>query len=386
MILFDLTKTQPRGNSKYHGGGKYGVVFFKSYAIHYPKDIIAYYDKNNYIDESVLKVINDNHIQTYYKNEENIDTIISRLDCIVYSPLYSGDYRKARIAVVTIHGLRLLEMPYDRYEYCFKDKRNVIQTILMKLGLNELREMIIDKWYSPKHICHERKICSYDNVKFITVSNHSKSSLLNFVPTLRKEDIKVFYSPSTVDDSIDISDYVNPYGRYYMLVSGNRWLKNPVRAIKAFDELFSERSYLDFKVVITGLDSLSSLALDVKNKNRFICLGYVSETQLKCLYHHAYALVYPSLNEGFGYPPLEAMHEGCPVISSAIASIPEVCGDAVLYFNPYLIEEIKMRILMMEDRTIRNDYMIRGGKRQSYIQQIQDRHLEELCEYLHSIK
>ena len=94
------------------------------------------------------------------------------------------------------------------------------------------------------------------------------------------------------------------------------------------------------------------------------------------------ALVYPSLNEGFGYPPLEAMHEGCPVIASAIASIPEVCGDAVMYFNPFLISEIKMRILQMEDSSVRTNYVQKAIDRQIIVEKKQKADLDALCEYL----
>jgi glycosyltransferase involved in cell wall biosynthesis len=63
-------------------------------------------------------------------------------------------------------------------------------------------------------------------------------------------------------------------------------------------------------------------------------LGYVSDGELRALYEQAACLVYPSRYEGFGIPPLEAMACGCPVIASRAASLPEVCGDAVLYVDP----------------------------------------------------
>jgi glycosyltransferase involved in cell wall biosynthesis len=63
-------------------------------------------------------------------------------------------------------------------------------------------------------------------------------------------------------------------------------------------------------------------------------LGYVPDAELNVLYRHAAWFVFPSLYEGFGLPALEAMANGCPVIAADAAAIPEVCGDAALYFDP----------------------------------------------------
>jgi glycosyltransferase involved in cell wall biosynthesis len=69
-------------------------------------------------------------------------------------------------------------------------------------------------------------------------------------------------------------------------------------------------------------------------------LGSVSRDELVSLYRRAAALVFPSLYEGFGLPPLEAMACGCPVAASAVASLPEVCGDAAVLFDPYEADKI----------------------------------------------
>jgi glycosyltransferase involved in cell wall biosynthesis len=63
-------------------------------------------------------------------------------------------------------------------------------------------------------------------------------------------------------------------------------------------------------------------------------LGFVPDEDLNVLYRHAQWFIFPSLYEGFGLPPLEAMANGCPVLAAHAASIPEVCGDAALYFDP----------------------------------------------------
>ena len=76
----------------------------------------------------------------------------------------------------------------------------------------------------------------------------------------------------------------------------------------------------------------------VVNKEKFHFLDYVDYATLENYFNDAFCFVYPSLNEGFGYPPIQAMKYGTPVIASAISSIPEVCQNAVCYFNPFSME------------------------------------------------
>ncbi len=92
--------------------------------------------------------------------------------------------------------------------------------------------------------------------------------------------------------------------------------------------------------------------------------GYVPDAQLEVLYQEARAYVFPSLYEGFGLPPLEAMAKGCPVISSDRASLPEVLGSAALYFNPE--DEIQ---IITKIREVLNDENLRSNLIESGLEQ-----------------
>ena len=93
-------------------------------------------------------------------------------------------------------------------------------------------------------------------------------------------------------------------------------------------------------------------------------LGYVDDEDMPVLYNLADIFVYPSLYEGFGLPPLEAMACGCPVISSNISSIPEVVGDASLMIDPYNIEELAKTIYeVLTDNKLREDKIRKGLER-----------------------
>ena len=94
------------------------------------------------------------------------------------------------------------------------------------------------------------------------------------------------------------------------------------------------------------------------------CLGYVTDAELRALYSQAACLVYPSLYEGFGLPPLEAMMCGCPVVASRAASLPEVCGDAAVYCDPHDPVDIARRIEeVMSNETLRAGMKSRGYQR-----------------------
>jgi glycosyltransferase involved in cell wall biosynthesis len=89
--------------------------------------------------------------------------------------------------------------------------------------------------------------------------------------------------------------------------------------------------------------------------------GPVSDAELKALYEHAVALAFPSLYEGFGLPPLEAMACGCPVLAARAAAIPEVCGDGVSYFDPSDGADIERSLREMVEEPGRRDALRAAG-------------------------
>lgn len=381
-ILFDLSKTQPLGNFKFHGGGKYGIEIFKRLAEYNPECLAAFYNDSIFIAPEIKEIVEKKEIPAFLLKDSTIVDVAKKNDWIIYTPLFDKyilDNESVKF-IVTVHGLRSLEMPSDDYESLYAYNRSFISRLLISSGLQKIRKKYKERYIRNKTISLYTKLFQSRHAVIVTVSEHSKSSIMNFFPFVDEDNIKVCYSPSTIRNDALIRN--NQYGKYWLLVSGDRWQKNALRAIKAFDDLFSDRPNLKGVVLITGISNLDNVRLQIKHKERFICMGYVDEKQLKQLYQNAYLFVYPSLNEGFGYPPLEAMNENCPVIASAISSIPEICGDAVLYFNPYLISEIKMRIIQMENKEIHDFYSKKGKERQSSIEIRQKNDLDKLCHFI----
>ena len=128
-------------------------------------------------------------------------------------------------------------------------------------------------------------------------------------------------------------------GEPYVLAVGNlEPRKNLARLIEAFAAIASEPG-ITAKLVLVGKSkgqdaSLARLVEQRGLRERVVFTGFVEEDQLVLLYNRAALFIYPSLYEGFGLPPLEAMACGCPVVASNVTAIPEVLGDAALLVDP----------------------------------------------------
>ncbi len=145
----------------------------------------------------------------------------------------------------------------------------------------------------------------------------------------------------------------SPAARPYVLCVGNvKPHKNIQALIRAFGEIQSERE-VDLVIVgrkegfLAGDSAVLETAGVLEGRVHFT--GLVSEELLRRYYAHAEALVFPSLYEGFGFPPLEAMASGCPAVVSRAASMPEVCGDAAIYCDPLSVEDIADKIKLALD-------------------------------------
>ena len=116
---------------------------------------------------------------------------------------------------------------------------------------------------------------------------------------------------------------------------------------------------------------------------RHIDIPFLSESDLEQAYHHAYALVFASYFEGFGYPPIEAIKHGTPVVASNVTSIPEILGEAGVYFSPFYPADLYRALrLVIENRDIRKSEIERQvGK----IRQRQQEDLHKLVDQILSI-
>jgi len=167
------------------------------------------------------------------------------------------------------------------------------------------------------------------------------------------------------DEWFSIPALPSPHPRPYVLYVGNiKPHKNLKTLVKAFIAIESRIPH-DLVLVgkkdgfITGDDEVAELAWNLGERIHFT--GRVSDDELKQYFHHAETLVFPSLYEGFGLPPLEAMAAGCPVVVSNAASLLEVCGDAALYFDPYDVNDLSRKLELVLTNSQLRDSLRQSG-------------------------
>jgi glycosyltransferase involved in cell wall biosynthesis len=186
----------------------------------------------------------------------------------------------------------------------------------------------------------------------MTVSRASKKDLLGFFDV---DESKILVIPNGIDPAMTreltreeierVRSRFQLTGRNALFVGNIKPHKNVERLIAAFALLRQDPAFSDVTLIVVGDDISKYPALRRKVEEHGLrthvrFFGFVPEMTLVALYRVADLFVFPSLYEGFGFPPLEAMANGTPVITSRISSLPEVVGDAALTVDPYNTEEI----------------------------------------------
>lgn len=116
-------------------------------------------------------------------------------------------------------------------------------------------------------------------------------------------------------------------------------------------------------------------------------MGTVPYEELRKYYSEAFCLVYPSLNEGFAYPPLKAMSCDVPVIASTASSIPEVCAGAALYFSPTNSDDLANRILQIDiNNELRSWLIYEGRKRLEQLLERQGREIKQELRFIFGVE
>lgn len=175
-----------------------------------------------------------------------------------------------------------------------------------------------------------------------------------------------------VRDPAALADVQRRYGLsqpYLLYLGGINGRKNIARLLEAYALVRRERP--DVTLVVGGVRQWQTTAIDAALERlglrQHVCFpGYIDDGDLPALYSAAAVFVFPSLYEGFGIPPLEAMACGTPVVTSNSSSLPEVVGEAALQIDPLNVDALAAAILLLlADPALREDLGERGRRRAS---------------------
>jgi len=206
----------------------------------------------------------------------------------------------------------------------------------------------------------KKAILSADGI--ICISNTTKKDLLELYNVPEERITVIYLANSLKKENNDTPVFIEPY----LLYIGDR------RSYKNFGlmvEVFSKNEFLrDFKLVCFGGEAFTKAESEMialnKLDNNFIQMEG-NESVMSNIYANALAFVYPSHYEGFGIPLLEAMYYGCPIIASNSSCLPEIGGNAGLYFDPNSSKELAERLKsVIFDTDIKNKLTEKGRLRE----------------------
>ncbi|MBR3971150.1 MAG: glycosyltransferase family 4 protein [Ruminococcus sp.] len=210
----------------------------------------------------------------------------------------------------------------------------------------------------------------------VTVSEFSKSEIIRYFP---QHESKIRVVPCGVDldrfkpcqqpERIpEVKKKLGIEGEYFLYVGTIEPRKNLERLINAYN-IFCQHEKDAPKLVLAGgkgwlYDGIFQRVTDLKLEEKVLFTQYISDEDMNPLMCGALAFVFPSIYEGFGIPPLEAMACGVPVLASNAASLPEVTGDCAVTCDPYSEEEIAEGLRRLySDSELRADLSRRGLER-----------------------
>ncbi len=229
--------------------------------------------------------------------------------------------------------------------------------------------------YKQTHLAFYKRYTPYFLKKakqVVTVSHFSKKDIITQY-NIAGEKISIVYSavkenfhPLGLEEKKSIKEKYTEGMEFFIYTGAIQPRKNLVNLLKAFS-LFKKRQRSNWKLVLAGRlawknNDFLALLKTYKYRQDVIITGYIPESELVLLTGSAYAMIYPSLFEGFGVPVLEAMKSEVPVLTSANSSMQEIGGEAAMYFDPLNVNDMADKIMLIyKDEELRNS-MIQKGK------------------------
>lgn len=258
-----------------------------------------------------------------------------------------------------------------RGKYVFHSSYYRANPVANAINVVTVHDLIYEKFssgiLSKIHIAQKQKALELADC-IVCVSEHTRKDMLNYYPFVRDKYVRVI--PNGVEPYA--SKVEMPGGELfsqkfagqqpYFLYVGHRG------SCKGFNRVYQalKLCQLDMRCLVVGASFSRKEREEIENiglSDRIINIGRVSDAELAILYSKANFFFFPSLYEGFGIPPLEAMLLGCPVLASNTSSIPEVVGDAGVLFDPMCLQSLKNGLSSIQTKDVRDRLVINGRLR-----------------------
>jgi len=277
-----------------------------------------------------------------------IDGVLGGTD-IFWSPHFNFTSVSSKTKkIITVHDLSFL-----RYPEFFSFRKNFWHRALRVVKTLKQANLIIAVSENTKNDIIE--LAGIDSAKVVVV--YSGNNLQK--KEINDEEAIPFLQKNKINSS-------------FILYLGNiEPRKNIANLIIAFNKLkAADEKYKGLQLVLAGAKAwkCSQIMKEWQKspyQSNIIFLGYIDKSEKEILYSRAAAFVYPSFYEGFGFPPLEAMAYGVPIICSNVSSLPEVVAEAAILINPFKPEEITSALeIILSNETVRNNLINLGYRRE----------------------
>ena len=334
----------------------------------YTQKLITHLEKIDQRNQYVVFLRQDNW-EVYQPAKENFQKALADFQW------YSWQEQIGMPKVLKKYDLDLVHFPHFNVPLFYRGKfvTTIHDLILIKFPTKRATTLG-PLLYKIKYLGYKKVIghAVKKSQSVITVSQYTKKQLADFFK-IAVDKIHVTYEASSGVESGQLTmpekDFLQDYGisKPFLLYVGNAYPhKNLEGLLKAFRKFSREDG--QHQLVLVGKndyfynrlkEEADKLGL-IKNK-KVIFFGFASEKQLADLYRLAQAYIFPSFMEGFGLPPLEAMSYGLPVIAANTSCLPEILGQAALYFDPRHTSEMAASIKkILSNSALRDDLREKG--------------------------
>lgn len=275
----------------------------------------------------------------YFFTKEGIDVFHSPT---FHMPIFTPGIKK----VITIHDLILLKFPQTY-------PRNFVRyaALMLRIGIKAADAIIVPSESTKKDIIEIFKV---------------KADKIYIIP------YGVRHGLNIINDNHHLADIKNKYNlpdNFILFISTIEPRKNLEGLIRAYSNI--RKTGISHKLVVCGgkgwlneYERITKIAGELGVTEHISFIGYLPDEDISAIYNLAALFVYPSFYEGFGFPPLEAMACGCPVITSNTSSLGEVVGDAAITVDPHNLEELtRAMYLVLTSAELKSKMKKQGLKR-----------------------